>query len=59
MIAHFIVSSVSGVMIAICGEAIAPRQIEGAKVGKDEGALVCGECLQKTDQAWTTFILSK
>jgi hypothetical protein len=55
MIAHFIVSTVSGVMIAICGETIAPRQITGSSVGQQPGANICPECLQKATDGWVTF----
>lgn len=52
MKAHFIIQTVSGVMLAICGEVIWPKRTAGAKVGIY--AQVCTECDKAVKHAWVT-----
>lgn len=50
--AHFIVSTVEGCMVALCGEVIGPKQVQGAKVGVY--GQVCPDCEKKVKKAWVT-----
>lgn len=56
MIAHFVVSSVQGVMITLCEKYIGPRDFNTASVGAKPAATVCPECKEKVDDAWVTFV---
>jgi hypothetical protein len=51
--AHFIVSGVSGSMIAACGKVIPPRDCNGGKVGIYGQR--CKDCEDRTKNAWVTF----
>jgi hypothetical protein len=53
--AHFIVTTVEGVMLAICGEAFAPRVVNSASVGIHSQATQCPACTEKVNNAWVTF----
>lgn len=50
---HFIVSTVVGTMVTICGKAILPRSTNGASVGM--GKNPCAECAAAVDMAWVTM----
>lgn len=52
MTAHFIVNTVEGVMLALCGAVIPPRDIKGARVGIH--GKTCAECQAKVSDAWVT-----
>jgi len=56
MKSHFIISSVSGVMIAICGAAIGPRDFASASVGFKKYSDRCEVCDEKVSEAWITFV---
>jgi hypothetical protein len=53
MIAHFVVSSVEGSLIALCGTVIHPRDTQGAKVGIY--GQICKPCEVKVKEAWVTL----
>lgn len=52
MKAHFIVNTVEGVMLTICGAAIPPRDVQGARVGIY--AQICKDCETAVKGAWVT-----
>lgn len=52
MKAHFIVTTVQGIMVAICGAAFKPSEISGSRVGIY--GQVCKECDDKVKEAWVT-----
>ena len=54
--AHFIVSTVEGTMITLCGEYISTRNIRGAKVGLESVGIACANCHDKVEAAWVTFV---
>lgn len=51
--AHFIVSTVEGSMITVCGEVIPPSATKGAQVGIY--GTTCLECSEKAKHAWVTI----
>lgn len=55
-IAHFIVSTVEGCMVALCGEVIGPKNVQGAQVGIY--GKICSDCDKKVKEAWVTVKVS-
>jgi hypothetical protein len=51
--AHFIVSTVAGSLIAICGQVFSPKVIGGSQVGIY--GEMCKDCETKVKQAWVTL----
>jgi len=54
VISHFVVSTVEGSMITLCGAVIPPRDASGARVGRAY-AKACPDCDEKVAQAWVSF----
>lgn len=52
MNAHFVVSSIEGSLVTICGSVIAPSDVDGSRVGIY--GQMCKECETKVKQAWVT-----
>ncbi len=50
---HFIVSTVAGCMITLCGKTIGPHSVAGAKVGIY--GEVCKACQDGVKEAWVTI----
>lgn len=55
MIAHFVVSTVAGVMMTACQKAIPPRDAQGASVGLKSPRSACEQCLDVVEKGWVTF----